>query len=460
LILKIKSYNDLKVKLTYTIDKNKNKEYISMCEIFEIINKAKNIWQVNLNSNTRTQAEILIETPRCIKINIKIYGIKLRNKKIYFLPDGILIFNSWSVILHSYEKMYINIYSENCEEKYISFSDAKIVRHTENNIPIYEYGMIKMKLSDDEEYIIGFSNSELIREIDNRIKLVQQKYIKYKLPRTDIIRDDKSKSILTYVKEMRKHKATYIPLGTYNGKVIIEDMDEVQNILVGGTVMSGKTTYINAIIVSILLTRKPNETKLLIYDSKGVEYSIYNGLPNLLCPVIKNQELLHIALKKICEEIKSRMGLISSMGIKDIDDFNKKVIEWNDSHPKDEKEKIPDIIIILDYVYSQDQDELIEYITKYSRYINVYMIAVINYPTDEIISMISKSHFLTRMSFRVTSQKESKVILGSKGAEKIDKHGEVLYAPATNKPPQKIEVPYITDNDIKRIIDFISNENN
>lgn len=71
LILKIKSYNDLKVKLTYTIDKNQNKEYISMCEIFEIINKAKNIWQVNLNSNTRTQAEILIETPRCIKINIK-----------------------------------------------------------------------------------------------------------------------------------------------------------------------------------------------------------------------------------------------------------------------------------------------------------------------------------------------------------------------------------------------------
>lgn len=191
-------------------------------------------------------------------------------------------------------------------------------------------------------------------------------------------------------------------------------MNSMPNLLIGGTVMSGKTSYINTVVSCILLTKKPSEVKLVIYDSKKIDYSFYNGIPHLLAPVITNLETFNIALKNICYELENRIKKLKECNIKNISLYNEKI--GND-------EKYPDIILFVDdFSALNNFDEInnsIEFITSNGWYANIFVIAAANYPSSKVISTISKSNFPARMSFKVASSQASQIIINDVGAEKV-----------------------------------------
>ena len=127
----------------------------------------------------------------------------------------------------------------------------------------------------------------------------EKKEFEYKLPNLNIITNKKSSSFVNLYKELNSKNDIMIPIGTNKDKIICEELNLMPNMLIGGTVMSGKTTYIHSIISSILMTQKPNDIKLVIFDSKKVEYSMYNGIPHLLAPIITDSKKLLNALRNI-----------------------------------------------------------------------------------------------------------------------------------------------------------------
>ena len=269
----------------------------------------------------------------------------------------------------------------------------------------------------------------------------------YKLPPFDIIQDEESKNIIDLIKKILLEEQPMIPIGFTSEGNFIEKINTMPNLLIGGTVMSGKSTYINSIVASILMTRKPMETKLIIFDSKGVDYSIYNGVPHLILPVINNVDKLDMALQRLCKVVEDRLSKIVNLGVKNANLYNNRV---------EEKDRLPDIIIVIDDLNSSNSldsiNKSIEYISTNGWNVNVHIILSINYPTAKIISTVSKENFPSRLSFKTTSSQTSQAIIGTNSAEKLCKVGEALYVSRFNSNPLKVSVPYLTDNDIEKIV--------
>ncbi len=271
----------------------------------------------------------------------------------------------------------------------------------------------------------------------------------YKLPSIDIISCNESKNIVHFIEKMKTKKGTVIPIGIIDDNIITEKINSMPNLLIGGTVMSGKTSYINAIISSILFLKKPNEVKLMIYDSKNIDYSIYNGIPHLITPIISDSKKLFFSLQKVCNIIDDRREKLSQTNTKNIDIYNIKVAE---------NEKIFDLIVIIDdfnsFNISDETNELINYITTNGWYVNVFVIISSNHPSAKIIPTISKANFPARISFKVINSSASKIIINESGAEKLSGYGTALYTSRLNNQIQKIKVPFITDEDINNIVEY------
>lgn len=280
----------------------------------------------------------------------------------------------------------------------------------------------------------------------------------YILPNVDMIGDD-SKELIPFIERIKEQKDITIPIGKNNDEILVEKMSNMPNLLIGGTVMSGKSTYINSILISMLLTQKPSDLKMIIFDSKKVEYSQYNDIPHLMTPIINDERKLSIVLKKIGVEIQRRYELLSDSNTKNVTGYNSYINKLNETRSKSDQLKyLPSIVIILDDYSNLNKTDIIneniEYISKNGWNANVYLIVVANHPSNEIISTISKSNFPARISFRVTSKRDSMIILDQEGAEKLTKIGNALYKSRFSIKPINVIIPFISDNDISNVVDF------
>ena len=279
----------------------------------------------------------------------------------------------------------------------------------------------------------------------------------YKLPSINNL-DEESKNIIPFIEKIKKEKNVLIPIGMEKEKEIIESINSMPNLLVGGTVMSGKSSYINTIIGSILLTKKPNEVQFIIYDSKRLEYSHLNGLPHLLCPVITDIEKAKLTLKMLEIEMKCRYDVIGSRHAKNIDVYNEIADKENEGKKDEEKTvRFPYIMVIIDDYNSlnsiDDINDTIESITGKGWNVGIYMILASNHPSAKVIPTVSKSNFPARLSFRVASMQSSQAILGDSGAEKLSGFGNALYISRLVEKITRIKVPYISDVSMQKIIE-------
>lgn len=499
IILKIVLKRYKKIELNYEFDDLSKKQFEHLNKALNILSKNQEIWEVNnyvdtlkQNKNiTRRTVFVITKLPRFIKSNVTIYGLNLNNTKMLFAPDGIIVLKSLDKsTYYSYDNVCFETGIANLVETGKANSDAKKTDETYEigivKYPVYQYGRLKIECQNEISTLLYFSNSSLLKSIqenlisfdtknvqkeknlittidelkklnenDEESKPIVENKKSYTVPEVSILLDEESKSIIPFIDEMKKENGTFIPIGTYENNVLIENIARMPNMLIGGTVMSGKTTYLNSIISSILLTKKPNEAKMIIYDSKGIDYVNYNGIPHLLSPVIISPTTLNFTLHKVSNEINSRLKLLSEKRLKNINQLNNSL---------EIDKRYPDIIVLIDDLTTiNDNVEIfnsLEYIVYNGWNVNVYAIVIANYPSHKVIPSISKQNFPARLSFRTASSSASRMIIDDVGAEKLTEPGTALYISRYTERPIKIKVPYITDNDLENIIDYCKKEQN
>lgn len=257
-------------------------------------------------------------------------------------------------------------------------------------------------------------------------------------------------------------KKLMVPLGkSIMGDIGVCEINKMPHMLIAGTTGSGKSVCVNGIICSILMRAKPSEVKLVMVDPKVVELSVYNGIPHLLRPVVTEPKQAAIALQKMVEEMERRYQVFSDSKTKNIEGYNENVEKWNKEHKNEEyeKEKLPYIVVIIDeladlmMVAAKEVEDSILRITQKARAAGIHLIVATQRPSTEVITGLIKANIPSRIAFTVGSGIDSRTILDQTGAENLLGKGDMLFLPIGMNSPIRIQGSFISDDEIKRIID-------
>ena len=206
---------------------------------------------------------------------------------------------------------------------------------------------------------------------------------------------------------------------------------------------------------------KPDEVKLMMVDPKKVELSVYNGIPHLLRPVVTDPKEASVALGKIVAEMEHRYDTFEETKTKNIATYNEYIESKNKTLPQDEQiKKMPYIVVIIDeladlmLVASKDVEASIMRITQMARAAGIHLIIATQRPSTDVITGVVKANIPSRISFAVSSSIDSRTILDMTGAEKLLGKGDMLFLPMGESAPQRVQGAYISDDDIKKLIDY------
>ncbi len=257
----------------------------------------------------------------------------------------------------------------------------------------------------------------------------------------------------------------YVALGKdIMGKSILEDITKMPHLLVSGSTGSGKSVCINSIIASILMRYKPDEIKLVLVDPKKVELTNYNEIPHLLCPVVNDPKKASAILQEIVNEMEKRYELFSDKEFKNISAYNEWVHKENKKRPESPINKLPYIVVIIDeladlmLVASKEVENSIMRITQMARASGIHLIVATQRPSTDVITGLIKNNIPSRIAFSVASQIDSRTILDMGGAEKLLGRGDMLYLPMSENTPKRIQGCFISDTEIKNLIDYCKNQ--
>lgn len=242
------------------------------------------------------------------------------------------------------------------------------------------------------------------------------------------------------------------------GNVSCTDLAKMPHLLIAGTTGSGKSVCLNCMIVSILYNAKPDEVKLLMIDPKQVEFSVYNGIPHLLVPVISDVRKAAGSLAWAVGEMENRYKTFASCGVRNIGGFNKMA----KSNP--EYEPMPQIVIFIDelndlmMVSPKEVEDSICRLAQKARAAGMYLVVATQRPSVDVITGIIKANIPSRLSLSVSSQVDSRTILDTIGAEKLLGNGDMLFNPVGVSKPVRIQGGYVSDAEIEKIVDFLKSQ--
>ena len=248
------------------------------------------------------------------------------------------------------------------------------------------------------------------------------------------------------------------------GQIKWADIARFPHVLVAGATGSGKSVCINSFIASILMTRKPDEVKLVMVDPKKVELSNYNGIPHLLWPVVTDPKKASAALQKVVAIMEERYNIFRDKGFKNIDGYNEWVEQTNNTAGVHAEKKMYYIVVIIDeladlmVVASKEVEDSIMRITQMARAAGIHLIVATQRPSTDVITGVVKANIASRIAFTVASQIDSRTILDMKGAEKLLGRGDMLYLPFGEIAPVRIQGNYISDEEIERLIKYVCNQ--
>lgn len=242
------------------------------------------------------------------------------------------------------------------------------------------------------------------------------------------------------------------------GKNIVASIEKMPHLLIAGATGSGKSVCINSLIMSILYKAKPDEVKLILVDPKVVELSVYNGLPHLLIPVVTDPRKAANALNWAVSEMTNRYKIFAQNSVRDIFSYNSKM-------DANLGEKMPQIVIVIDEladlmtVASSEVEEYITRIAQLARACGIHLVIATQRPSVDVITGVIKANIPSRIAFAVSSQIDSRTILDAAGAEKLLGKGDMLYHPMGMAKPIRIQGTFISDDEIKRVVDNIREQN-
>ena len=244
------------------------------------------------------------------------------------------------------------------------------------------------------------------------------------------------------------------------GKVKWCEIPDTPHLLIAGATGSGKSVCINGIIVSILMKSKPDEVKMILIDPKKVELSVYNGVPHLLTPVVTDPRKASIALKKAVSEMERRYDLFEENKTKNITSYNKLIEDKNKNLSEEDKlKRLPYIVVVVDeladlmLVAKNEVEDSILRITQMARAAGIHLIVATQRPSTDVITGLIKANIPSRIAFAVSNGIDSRTILDCTGADKLLGRGDMLYLPMGESAPTRIQGAYISEEEIKKIVD-------
>ena len=258
-----------------------------------------------------------------------------------------------------------------------------------------------------------------------------------------------------------------------SGKPLVVDMCKMPHLLIAGRTGTGKSVCLNTLIVSMLMTRTPEQVKMLMIDPKMVELSPYSRIPHLMHPVITDMKKAEAVLGWAVEKMEERYQLLSAVGVRHIDSFNKlgreKVLKKLGLEAGTEEallvpESIPYIVIIADEMADmmmtsgKDVEGHIIRLAQKSRAVGIHLVLATQKPTVDVITGLIKSNLPARISFQVASRMDSRVVLDEMGADKLLGKGDMLYMAPETSGLQRAQGTYVSDDEVNKVIEFFADQ--
>lgn len=269
------------------------------------------------------------------------------------------------------------------------------------------------------------------------------------------------------------------------GENTYADLAKMPHLLVAGTTGSGKSVGMNSMILSLLYRMRPDECKLIMIDPKMLEFSVYNGIPHLLTPVITDPAKAVLGLKWAVKEMEDRYRAMAQLNVRNISGYNKRLEEIRESGEKPvrtvqtgfdmetgapiyEQQEIdltplPYIVIVVDemadlmLVAGKEVEAAIQRLAQMARAAGIHLILSTQRPSVDVITGVIKANFPTRISFQVTSKIDSRTILGEQGAEQLLGMGDMLYMPAGQRPI-RVHGSFVKDSEVEAIVEFLKKQ--
>ncbi|EMH43516.1 FtsK/SpoIIIE family protein [Helicobacter pylori GAMchJs106B] len=238
------------------------------------------------------------------------------------------------------------------------------------------------------------------------------------------------------------------------GNPFITDLKKLPHLLIAGTTGSGKSVGVNAMILSLLYKNPPDQLKLVMIDPKMVEFSIYVDIPHLLTPIITDPKKAIGALQSVAKEMERRYSLMSEYKVKTIDSYNEQA-------KNNGVEAFPYLIVVIDELADlmmtggKEAEFPIARIAQMGRASGLHLIVATQRPSVDVVTGLIKTNLPSRVSFRVGTKIDSKVILDTDGAQSLLGRGDMLFTPPGTNGLVRLHAPFATEDEIKKIVDFI-----
>ena len=255
------------------------------------------------------------------------------------------------------------------------------------------------------------------------------------------------------------------------GRPVVTDLALIPHLLIAGATGSGKSVGLNSLICSLLFRATPADVRLIMIDPKMLEFSVYDGIPHLLVPVVTEPKKAAIVLRRVVEEMARRYQILAAQGVRSIAQYNQMLEAQDGGSPGHSRlqsdqesaptpaEKLPYLVVVIDelsdlmMISAREVEDSLMRLAQMARAAGIHLIVATQRPSVDVLTGVIKANFPARLSFQVTSKVDSRTILDTNGAETLLGRGDMLFlAPGTSKP-QRVHGAYVSEAEISRLVE-------